>query len=399
MSTVASNQTRGRKKSGRIPAVVSIPEKEAEMAYLAAKHGQRQKGLTFVCPSCGSNISGHKYPAHLERCADDLVLRPCSNDPQTAHDYACVTESKLRETAVQLRFGGSNRMSVEETAAVLGLSVERIARACRRASLSYPMVVDPGDDLEIIFEDKDMVVVNKPPGITHHPRHRWEGGSLLNKVLGHVAEQGETHEVVAPVHRLDHDTSGVTIFAKGRASASVLGRMLTQKAGGGYGVAVKEYLAISKVEDFSILEHRLDTSGMDNSFVVEARLATAPRVPGFGNPTRVQVSDRGKKAKTRFSILASNSAHALFLCELYTGRTHQIRVHLQSLQSSIVGDKLYSSENSSPPPTTIARQALHAWRLQILHPRTLIPVEFVAPLPDDFRGALRQYQIDVPLKH
>ena len=378
------------KRPQRPPSrLVSITEKEEEMAKLARRHRNSRKGAILSCPACGTDVSERKFTAHLGVCATDLVPPRPLFSTKEIHDYATEKELKLREETVQLRFGKAN-LTHDETAERLGLGKERVQRLLRSASLAQPMVVDdPGDSFEIIFEDKDMLVLNKPPGITHHPRHRWEGGSLLNQAMGHVARNGGDPTVVAPVHRLDHYTSGVSVFAKSRAAASVTGRMLAQKKSGGYSVAKKDYVALA------VRGEARDTE--DSAFFVNEPLLLAPRLrkgPGSPPPRMhvVPVSEGGKPASTRFSIIGTCSFDGLqltlFRCRLITGRTHQIRVHLESIGDTLVGDKVYGDGRLSRISSAIIdRQCLHAHRLKMLHPRSLEPIDFVASLPEDFKKA------------
>jgi hypothetical protein len=245
-----SRASRWREALGEGAApVLGVAQREKELSKAAARHAARPRSSSrnpFPCPACGNIVSEHKYHRHLMHCAEDLIPAGVKwPGAAEAFAHAHAAEATLRAEILRLRFGGSEppndlrhqNLPTAEVANKMGVSEARVAKAIRMASRQVPLVADrPAPawvQRAILFEDDDLLVINKPPGINHHPKHRWAGGSLLNAVMGYVADQREANdgeslneESVFPVHRLDAETSGVTVFAKSRASASVLGQMM-----------------------------------------------------------------------------------------------------------------------------------------------------------------------------
>jgi 23S rRNA-/tRNA-specific pseudouridylate synthase len=527
-------------------------------------------------------------------CAEDLIPAGVKwPGAAEAFAHAHAAEATLRAEILRLRFGGSEppndlrhqNLPTAEVANKMGVSEARVAKAIRMASRQVPLVADrPAPawvQRAILFEADDLLVINKPPGINHHPKHRWAGGSLLNAVMGYVADQREANdgeslneESVFPVHRLDAETSGVTVFAKSRASASVLGQMMCRdvrigsaasgisettndaasdaasdatsnlppRTGQGHQPPApreyprKEYLALvhlpgpglhstptahpagsapdqgrgtgAQQEEAQQEEARAGAAGAG---AVAAGRASVPvcapvwqrsqwwcvaepipvrrrkddqllHLPARTNASVVSSSFFGVRARAHTSpamgggggggsgvedisdavVLATTGGHGsygygLVRCRLLTGRTHQIRIHMEHAGMPVVGDKTYDGSGGScesgasmmrcavgsggsggsggdagststgagstgngaeaaaavataaavgrAPPAgglggdgarLIGRQALHAWRLQILHPRSLEPMEFTAPLPEDIAEACRRCSVTVP---
>jgi 23S rRNA pseudouridine1911/1915/1917 synthase len=231
--------------------------------------------------------------------------------------------------------------------------------------------------LEILHEDADLLVVNKPAGLVVHPAPGHRGGTLVNALLHHIQDLSGVGGVLRPgiVHRLDKDTSGLLLVAKHdrahRALASALRRREVRRrylvAGWGH----------------------LDGDELD---------VDAPVGRALGDRKRMAVIERGRPARTRFRRLERWHAADLLEAELDTGRTHQIRVHLLHIGHPVVGDRVYAGGGArgvSGPfhawarelERRVPRQFLHAVELAFRHPRTGEPLRLHAPLPDDLRLA------------
>lgn len=219
--------------------------------------------------------------------------------------------------------------------------------------------------LDLVYEDEHLLVLNKQAGLVVHPAPGNWSGTLLNGLLAHDAGAALLPRA-GIVHRLDKDTSGLMVVARSRAVMDALVKMIALREVG------RQYLALA---------HRpwVGTGSRD----VEAPIGRDPR-----NRLRMAVVDLerhgGKTAKTRFELLHNGALGCLLRCTLYTGRTHQIRVHLASIGHPLVADEVYGGA----PAAGMQRQALHAFRLTFTHPVTAQPMQFLAPLPADFHQAL-----------
>ena len=216
--------------------------------------------------------------------------------------------------------------------------------------------------LDILFEDEDIIVVNKPAGMVVHPAPGNWSHTFVNALLGHCQELAPTDDPLRPgiVHRLDKNTSGVLIASKtSRAHQRLIALFCNRKV-------EKQYLAIC---------------------VGRPRENTVSVFMGRHPVRRKEMSVLdigGKESTSHFSVLATNERLSLVLAKPITGRTHQIRVHLKHLNAPILGDEVYGSPSVNRH-YNIQRQLLHAYRLKIHHPITLAPLEFVAPIPDDMK--------------
>lgn len=212
--------------------------------------------------------------------------------------------------------------------------------------------------LHILYEDEDILVVNKPADMPIHPSLNNYENSLGNAVAWYYANKGETF-VFRCINRLDRDTSGLTIIAKNMVSAGILSDMVSKKSEGGI---YREYLAIVK------------GCPSISSGTIDAPIARK----GDSIIEREINFQSGEHAVTHYRVLHTKNEHSLISLVLETGRTHQIRVHMKHLGYPLIGDYLYN-----PDMTRMSRQALHAHTLRFHHPITGEPMEFIAPLPDD----------------
>lgn len=218
--------------------------------------------------------------------------------------------------------------------------------------------------LDILHEDEDLVVLNKPAGLVVHPTHGCHHGTLANGLAHHYQAQGRPFRC-HPVHRIDRDTSGLVVFARHAYAHQQLAEQL---------VAYKldrEYLAL-------VVGHVQEETG-----TIEAPIARLPGPGGYRT-----VADHGQPALTRFRVRARSEERdeTLVGLTLETGRTHQIRVHMAHAGHPLLADKLYGA-----PHPSLRRQALHARTLRFRHPRTQHEVTFEAQLPPDLADYLASY--------
>lgn len=224
--------------------------------------------------------------------------------------------------------------------------------------------------LDILYEDEHLLVVNKPSNLLIHPGSESDWDSLDHRVARHYRQQGIQRRVYH-VHRLDKDTSGAVLYAKHAYSARALdGQLVEHKIH-------RRYMAL--------IAGRLRPS----AGTITAALGRDRHVSG-----RYRLSPTGKPAITHYKSLAScrlgNDTVSLVECELETGRTHQIRVHMSSQGCPVIGDRLYGGGDGIGPIRFKSGQALHARFLTFTHPYDQREVEVRAPLPEDFRVALHQ---------
>ena len=219
--------------------------------------------------------------------------------------------------------------------------------------------------LSIVYEDDHVIVVDKPAGLVVHPAPGHLDGTLVNALLHHCPNLEGIGGVARPgiVHRLDQDTSGLMIVAKTEAAMRTLTKEFASHAN-----IRKTYLAIV---------HGAPTPP-------EGRIANLIGRCPWDRKKMAIVERNGKIAVTNYRT-RSVGRRSLVECVIETGRTHQIRVHMASLGCPIVGDAVYGrpgwDRQLDPPPT---RQMLHAWKLELKHPVTRVPLAFEAPIPPDF---------------
>ena len=199
--------------------------------------------------------------------------------------------------------------------------------------------------LHILYEDEDLLVVDKKAGEVCHPAHGHYQDTLANQAAAYLAGCGSEKAPIRCIGRLDKDTSGTLLFAKNRLAAERLARQKEE------GVFRKEYLAL-----------------VNGIFPVSNRSGEIclPLAPLPGSLMKMQVSGNGKRALTRYEVLCSDRHCSLVLCRIETGRTHQIRVHMAAIGHPLVGDPLYGNDTH----VSSTRTALHAWRLYLKQPVT-----------------------------
>ncbi len=219
--------------------------------------------------------------------------------------------------------------------------------------------------LRIVYEDGDLLVVDKPAGLAVHPAPGHARHTLVNAVLAHCPDLSGIGGKRRPgiVHRLDKDTSGLIIVAKHDAAHLSLARQLKERK------VEKTYLAL------------VDGRVAPPEGVIDAPIGRHPV-----DRKRMAVVERGREARTRYRTLREVDGRTLLEVRPETGRTHQIRVHLASIGHPITGDPLYNRRGSPPPG--LRRQFLHAQRLAFRHPRTGGRLELEAPLPPELTDVL-----------
>jgi 23S rRNA pseudouridine1911/1915/1917 synthase len=217
-------------------------------------------------------------------------------------------------------------------------------------------------DIPIVYEDEDIVVIDKPAGMVTHPAHGTTSGTLVNALLAHLG--GELPgEPLRPglVHRLDRDTSGLLVVAKNAASLSALGIAMKARR------IKREYLGLVR----GVPEHRRGT--------IEGAIGRDPN-----NRLKFAITAEGKPAVTHYEVREAFAGHAELIFRLETGRTHQIRVHLSAMGHTLVNDRTYGRSEAR---FDLPGQALHAWRLTLLHPRTGDELEFEVDPPEAYARA------------
>jgi 23S rRNA pseudouridine1911/1915/1917 synthase len=218
--------------------------------------------------------------------------------------------------------------------------------------------------LDVVFEDSMLLVINKPVGLVVHPGSGNRQGTMLNALLHWVPQVAELPRA-GIVHRLDKDTSGLLDVAKTLKSHTDLVRQLQART------VKREYLALVYGE-------------VDRPGTVDAPLARDPH-----NRVKRTVHTMGKEAVTHYEVVERFPGLTLLRCKLETGRTHQIRVHMQHIGHPLVGDTVYSASRRSHLRIPFPRQALHAERLGLIHPVTQEFMQWECPLPPDFASLLQ----------
>lgn len=227
----------------------------------------------------------------------------------------------------------------------------------RESSEKIPPVKLP---LHIVYEDEDIIVINKPAGMPIHPSRNNYTNSLANALAWYYQEQGKSF-IFRCTNRLDRDTSGLTVISKHMLSGNILSSQAARHE------IHREYLAISR-------GRVTPPCG-----TIDAPLS---RKPGSIIERTVD-SEYGERAVTHYQVVKYANGHSLVSLQLETGRTHQIRIHMKHIGYPLVGDYLYN-----PDMELIGRQALHSHRLSFPHPITKKEMHFTAPLPEDMRQIL-----------
>ena len=224
--------------------------------------------------------------------------------------------------------------------------------------------------LQILFEDDQLVAVDKPVGLVVHPGAGTSETTLVEALLAdRRLPMSDDPARPGIVHRLDKETSGVLVVAKTHTALESLQAQFASRS------TIKFYLAV--------VSGRIE----EDSAIIDAPIGRDPTLP-----SRMAIHPAGKKALTEFRVLKREPEQSLLLLLLHTGRTHQLRVHLQYIGHPVLGDAVYGVSHRASAagqadngPTEIqARMMLHAWRLQVSHPMSGEPLQFEAPVPTEF---------------
>lgn len=220
--------------------------------------------------------------------------------------------------------------------------------------------------LDIIYQDKDIAIINKPQGMTVHAGNGTHGSTLVNALLYHLDSLSGINGVIRPgiVHRIDKDTSGLLVVAKNDEAHLSLSEQIKNKT------CHRIYLAL------------LEGTVKQNDGVIDTFIGRSDK-----NRTMMAVKDSGRRAVTHFKVLKRYKEFTFAEFRLETGRTHQIRVHCKYIGHPIVGDPVYGYEKQK---FKLNGQLLHAWKLELTHPSTGERMSFEAPLPDYFQAVLQK---------
>lgn len=225
--------------------------------------------------------------------------------------------------------------------------------------------------VQIMYEDKDIVVVNKPKGMVVHPANGNYDGTLVNALLGMYEDKSdwsfsEDKENFRPgiVHRLDKDTSGLLIVAKNDVALMKMSKEIQERK------VTKKYIALVK------------GNVPDDEATIDLPIARSTK-----DRKKMAVDEKGKNAVTYFKVLKRYDRYTLLELKIATGRTHQIRVHMSYIGHPVVGDEVYSNGKNE---FEVKGQMLHAWKLEFIHPITGEKINLEAPVPDYFKEILEK---------
>jgi 23S rRNA pseudouridine1911/1915/1917 synthase len=220
--------------------------------------------------------------------------------------------------------------------------------------------------LDILHEDADLIVLNKPAGLVVHPGAGHSENTLVNALIHHSPHLSKIGGEERPgiVHRLDKDTSGCLVVAKNDQAHRSLSQQFAARSVG------KVYLAL-------VCGKLRKRNGL-----IEATITRHP----VHRERMIATASRGRTASTEYRVAAESAEASMVECRIHSGRTHQVRVHLLHLGHPVLGDKTYAGKRAGDFP----RQMLHAWKLEFTHPRSGDRKMFEAPLPDDFQTAAKR---------
>ncbi len=294
----------------------------------------------------------------------DKVYNFIADKPGVRLDrYVCDKLAELSRTRIQ-RLIADGYITVNDQVAKAGLKLNAGDRLKVIIPPAPPSPLTPeAIPLNIIYEDDDLLVIDKPAGLTVHPAPGHPAHTLVNAILARFPRLAALSDSLRPgiVHRLDKDTSGVMVVAKSSLAQVKLAEQFKAHS------VVKAYLALVK-------GHLTPQNG-----IIEAPIGRDPR-----NRKRMAVVARGREARTEYQVVKYIGDYTLLEVRPETGRTHQIRVHLSAIGYPVVGDKVYGVKSSY-----LSRQFLHASRLGFNLPSTGKYVEFKSELPSDLAQALK----------
>jgi 23S rRNA pseudouridine1911/1915/1917 synthase len=295
-------------------------------------------------------IPADARPARADRWATDL------SGLSRSHVQRLITEGRLTAAGVPVKAN-----TIVNPATELELRIPPPAPAVPQAEPELP--------LAIVYEDDDLLIIDKPAGQVVHPAPGHDSGTLVNALLGRGAElaPGGIAGVQRPgiVHRLDRDTSGLLMVARTDAAQASLQAQLKARR------VKKTYLA---------LVHGSVAAAVGR---IEAPVGRDP-----GRRTRMAVTPNGRASVTGYRVRERFAGWTLLELDLITGRTHQIRVHLEAIGYPVAGDPLYGTGTSRRGPAGLERLFLHSWRLELTSPSTGRLIRAEAPLPEPLERVL-----------
>ena len=220
---------------------------------------------------------------------------------------------------------------------------------------------------DVIYEDKYIIVVNKPAGIVVHPAPGNWTRTLLHGLLFRYPDMWSCNNVARPgiVHRLDSTTSGLMVVARETKSMEGLQKMFQSKE------INKTYIA-------------LVSGNINETGIINAPIGRDPQ-----KRLKMAVLNTGRDAVTEFKKLWSKNDYSLVLCRLITGRTHQIRVHFDAIGYPLIGDRLYGNKKVNEKIADLNRVFLHSWKLEFIHPVTQANMSFRCPIPEELKNVLK----------
>lgn len=294
-----------------------------------------------------------------------------------------ISQAKFRKNGIQ-----KNGKQCRVTEPVKAGDVIRVCLETREMDFGHvekvlPSEKNPGKLLHILYEDQDLLVVNKPAGLVTHPSGIHDQDTLSNLTAAYFQEKGERTRIRS-IGRLDKETSGILLLAKNQVAAARLQRQREK------GVFQKTYLAVAsglfdstQTAKFLDKEKNVTLAAREGQAVFKLEI---PLAPDPENPLKMKVSFDGtlpgsKNAITWFSVLEKHGGNSLLQVWLGTGRTHQIRVHMASIGHPLLGDTLYNPKRQNEG---LERAALHAWKISFVHPFSGEKMVLEAPLPEDF---------------
>jgi 23S rRNA pseudouridine1911/1915/1917 synthase len=285
--------------------------------------------------------AGERLDKYVAKACPDLSR---SQGQKLIHDGSIKVNSQTAKSSYKLEAGDAVEVNFPPPTVPDRLSAEAIP-------------------LQILYEDKDLLVIDKPAGMTVHPAPGNRQHTLVNAVLGHIPDL-EAGEASRPgiVHRLDKDTSGLILVAKNNLAHMRLAEQFKNRT-------------VTKVYQALVRGHLTPGEG-----TIEARIGRNPR-----DRKRMAVAERGREARTEYKVLKYLGNFSLVEVRPKTGRTHQIRVHLAAIGFPIVGDSTYGGKSE-----LLSRQFLHAHKLAFQLPSSGERKEFISPLPPDLEEVLKK---------
>lgn len=293
---------------------------------------------------------------------EPLILQTASEDAGKRLDAWLAEQTELTRSAVQ-------KLMEEGRVTAAGKTLAKNTRLTGGETVSVELpepeavdIVPQNIPLDVVYEDEDVIVVNKPKGLVVHPAPGHPDGTLVNALLYHCGDSlsginGELRPGI--VHRIDRDTSGLIIAAKNDAAHLALAAQLA------------DHTLARTYECLAVGNFREDSGTVD---------APIGRHP-VDRKRMAVVRQGGREAVTHWEVIARYPGVTHLRCRLETGRTHQIRVHLAYIGHPILGDTVYGAKK---PVAGLTGQCLHAVGLRFIHPRTGEPVELTCPLPEEF---------------